>query len=403
MSTKRRIKGLKTKLTSLTVSFNLIKTFVNNYQEERDAFEIPATTSYAKFGKPKAFVSASVTGPSSHASTGQARKGVLLATAVVKLVDDNGTEHVARALLGSGSECCFITESLLQVIKSQRTKISVPISGIGQSSTYARYKIVASIQSRVCDYSTSAEFLVLPKVTIDLPSVQVDSSSWTIPPGVQLADPLFYELNPVDIIIGAAVFFELLKVSGHIQHGESRPTLVHSVLGWIVSGKTSHGTPKSPIIVNVATITDLHKLIEKFWSIEEDESTPNHSVGDNRSTAVRRFRMLQGRLFRNPGIAQQYRYFMDKYLALGHMKQVFDYQSPPSPCYHMPHHAVVREESTTTKLRVVFDASCKTPEGPSLNDALMVGPTVQQEIRSIIMRSRIRRTMVIADAKQMYR
>ncbi|XP_065081813.1 uncharacterized protein LOC135704278 [Ochlerotatus camptorhynchus] len=397
-----------------------------------------ATASSAKLEQPKASVSATVTAPSSHASTGQARKGVLLATAVVKLVDDNGTEHVARALLDSGSECCFITESLSQVIKSQRTKISVPISGIGQSSTYARYKIVASIQSRVCDYSTSAEFLVLPKVTIDLPSVQVDTSSWTIPPGVQLADPLFYELNPVDIIIGAEVFFELFKVSGRIQLGESLPTLVNSVLGWIVSGKTSHGTPRSPIIANVATITDLHKLIEKFWSIEEDESTPNHSVeeaaceehfrhtvkrnsegryivrlpvkenvieqlGDNRSTAVRRFRMLEGRLVRNPGIAQQYRDFMDEYLALGHMKQVFDYQSPPSPCYHMPHHAVVREESTTTKLRVVFDASCKTPEGPSLNDALMVGPTVQQEIRSIIMRSRIRRIMVIADAKQMYR
>lgn len=69
----------------------------------------------------------------------------------------------------------------------------------------------------------------------------------------------------------------------------------------------------------------------------------------------------------------------------------------------MPHHAVIREESTTTKLRVVFDASCKTSEGPSLNDALMVGPTVQQDIRSIIMRSRTHRVMIIADAKQMYR
>lgn len=69
----------------------------------------------------------------------------------------------------------------------------------------------------------------------------------------------------------------------------------------------------------------------------------------------------------------------------------------------MPHHAVVKNDSTTTKVRVVFDASCKSPQGPSLNDALMVGPTVQQDIRSIIMRSRSRRVMLIADAKQMYR
>ncbi|XP_065074720.1 uncharacterized protein LOC135698603 [Ochlerotatus camptorhynchus] len=228
------------------------------------------------------------------------------------------------------------------------------------------------------------------------------------------------------------VFFDLSKVSGSIQLGNSLPTRVSSILGWIVSGKASYGTPTTPVIA------ELHQWMEKCWAIEENDTSPCSSVeeaacegrfertvrrnsegryivrlpikddvikqiGDNRRTAVHLFRMLEGRLGRNSELAQQYRDFIDEYLALGHMKQVFDYQSPPSPCYHMPYHAVVREDSTTTKLRVVFDASCKTPEGPSFNDALMVGPTVQQEIRSIIMRSRIRRVMIIADAKQMYR
>lgn len=357
---------------------------------------------------------------------------------MVKLIGDDGTEHTARALLDSGSECCFITESLSQLIKATRTKISVPISGIGQSSTYARYKIVASIHSRISSFSTSTEFLVLPKVTINLPSASFDVSAWKIPSGVQLADPFFHEANPIDIIIGAEVFFDLFKVSGRIPLGESLPTLVNSVLGWIVSGKTSQDSQKPSVIANVAAVGDLHQLIERFWAIEEDDKAPTYSVeeaaceehfrqnvrrnsegryivrlplkhnviqqlGDNRRTAIRRLRMLEGRLGRNPQLAQLYTAFIDEYLALGHMKQVFDYQSPPSPCYHMPHHAVIREDSTTTKLRVVFDASCKTADGPSLNDALLVGPTVQQDIRSIIMRSRIRRVMIIADAKQMYR
>ncbi|XP_065092424.1 uncharacterized protein LOC135713262 [Ochlerotatus camptorhynchus] len=314
-------------------------------------------------------------------------------SAVVNMVDDNGTAHVARALLDSGSECCFITESFSQLVKAKRYKVSVPISGIGQSSTYARYKIVSTVRSRVCDYSTSVEFLVLPKVTIDLPTASFDASSWKIPLGVQLADPAFYNANPIDIIIGAEVFFDLFKFSGRIQLGNSLPTLVNSVLGWIVSGKASYGTPTTPVIANVATVAELHQWMEKFWAIEENDTSPCYSVeeaaceehfqrsvrhnsegryivrlpikddvikqiGDNRRTAVYRFRMLEGRLGRNSELAQPYRDFIDEYLALGHMKQVFDYQSPPSPCYHMPHHAVVREESTTTKLRVVFDASC---------------------------------------------
>ncbi|XP_062714102.1 uncharacterized protein LOC115267934 [Aedes albopictus] len=412
--------------------------FVTVNSRTPESSQSPSASHSAPREPPRTSASATVHGPSSHASAGPTRRSVLLATAVVKLVDENGIEHAARALLDSGSECCFITEPFSQLIKAQRTKISIPISGIGQSSTYARYKITATVRSRVCDFSTPAEFLVLPKVTIDLPSASFDASSWDIPPGVQLADPGFYEANPVDIIIGAEVFFELFNVPGRIQLGEALPTLINSVLGWIVSGKNSNGTPKSPVIANVATISELHDLIEKFWAIEEDNSTPNYSVeeaacedhfrhtvrrnsegryivrlpikddvikqlGDNRRTAVRRFRMLESRLCRTPELSQQYSAFMDEYLALGHMKQVYDHQSPPMLCYHMPHHAVVREDSTTTKVRVVFDASCKSPEGPSLNDALMVGPTVQQDIRSIILRSRIRRVMLIADAKQMYR
>ncbi|EJY57327.1 AAEL016988-PA [Aedes aegypti] len=183
---------------------------------------------------PKPSISATSIAPTSYATAGQTRS-VLLATAIVKLVDNCGNEHTARALLDSGSECCFITESLSQLVKAQRIKISVPISGIGQSTTYARYKIKASIRSRVTNFCTTAEFLVLPKVTIDLPSASFDVSNWKIPPEVQLADPFFHEPKPVDIIIGAEIFFDLFKVSGHIQLGESFPTITNSVFGWLVS------------------------------------------------------------------------------------------------------------------------------------------------------------------------
>ncbi|XP_065075285.1 uncharacterized protein LOC135699031 [Ochlerotatus camptorhynchus] len=387
---------------------------------------------------PTTSASATVVESISCASAGYKRKTILLATAVIILIDDEGVQHVARALLDSGSECCFITERFSQRIKAQRKKIYLPITGIGQASTQAKLKFTSTIRSRVGEYSTNVEFLVLPKVTVDLPATSVDTSTWDMPSSIQLADPSFDSTNPIDIIIGAEIFFDLFKVPGRIPVGDNLPVLVNSVFGWVVAGKSTISPSTALVVANVATVSDIHQLMEKFWTIEEDSTSTAYSVeetaceehfrrtirrnsegryivrlpvkddvikqlGDNRRTAVRRFRMLEGRLVRNADLAKQYRDFMDEYLTLGHMKQVFDYQAPPSPCYHMPHHAVVREESTTTKLRVVFDASCKTPEGPSLNDALMVGPTVQQDIRSIIMRSRIRRVMIIADAKQMYR
>ena len=66
-------------------------------------------------------------------------------------------------------------------------------------------------------------------------------------------------------------------------------------------------------------------------------------------------------------------------------------------------HAVRKEASTTTKLRVVFDASMKTSSGVSLNDVLMVGPTVHQLLVDVLLRFRTHRIAVVADISKMYR
>nr|XP_041630558.1 uncharacterized protein LOC121502008 [Drosophila kikkawai] len=65
---------------------------------------------------------------------------------------------------------------------------------------------------------------------------------------------------------------------------------------------------------------------------------------------------------------------MDEYEGLGHMKEVPPTRIPTDH-YFIPHHCVLKPESSTTKLRVVFDASCKTTSNKSLNDILYAGPT----------------------------
>ena len=63
-------------------------------------------------------------------------------------------------------------------------------------------------------------------------------------------------------------------------------------------------------------------------------------------------------------------------------------------------HAVWKEESTTTKLR---DASMKTSSGCSLNDTLMVGPTVHPPLVDVILRFHTHRIAMVADISKMYR
>ncbi|UYV80105.1 hypothetical protein LAZ67_18001717 [Cordylochernes scorpioides] len=71
--------------------------------------------------------------------------------------------------------------------------------------------------------------------------------------------------------------------------------------------------------------------------------------------------------------------------------------------YYLPHHPVIKEKGCTTKLRVVFDASAKTDSGLSLNDALIPGPNIQQDLFHIILRFRIHPVAINADIAKMYR
>jgi len=86
------------------------------------------------------------------------------------------------------------------------------------------------------------------------------------------------------------------------------------------------------------------------------------------------------------------------------MKRIDDRQAARSCSrYYIPHHAVLKNNSLTTKLRVVFDASCKTSTGVSLNECLLVGPTLQQDLFSILLRFRTFPYAITADITQMYR
>ncbi|GBN93891.1 hypothetical protein AVEN_235873-1 [Araneus ventricosus] len=75
-------------------------------------------------------------------------------------------------------------------------------------------------------------------------------------------------------------------------------------------------------------------------------------------------------------------------IELNHMRKILDSVDRKSSEYCIHHHAVFRPESTSTPLRLVFDASANSSNGVSLNSILLNGGTVQQELVSIISRFR---------------
>ncbi|XP_065082561.1 uncharacterized protein LOC135704951 [Ochlerotatus camptorhynchus] len=127
---------------------------------------------------------------------------------------------------------------------------------------------------------------------------------------------------------------------------------------------------------------------------------PHITLGESRAIAERRLRSLERRLERDEAVEVAYHEFMDEYLRLGHMRRLEDPVDDSLKHYYLPHHPVFKASSTTTKVRVVFDASCRTSSGNSLNDILLVGPVVQEDLQSIEMRFRTKPVGVLADVEK---
>ncbi|XP_062713178.1 uncharacterized protein LOC134290149 [Aedes albopictus] len=366
---------------------------------------------------------------------------VFLPTALVNIRSSRGRIVTARCLLDCASQRNFVSAGLCEKLQLPRTRLPQPItiSGIGNTTTRVEHEVCVSVSSRISSFSVKCSMLILPSITVKLPQFSVDTRQWSIPQHVDLADPTFAVTSNIDMILGAAHFFRVLRY-GRISLGNDLPLLQNTEFGWVVSGECmlenhDHEDPRDCQFSNPCTIDE---LVNRFWQLEEvqqskgwspferycEEHSVRHTVRnadgryvvklpkreellpqleDNWYNATRRFYSLERSLARDPEKHAMYQKFVHEYQALGHMRKIDPNERDSKPRYYLPHHAVIKMDSTTTKLRTVFDASCRSKSGLSLNDVLLAGPTVQDTLVTIVIRFRIFEFVVSADIEKMYR
>ncbi|XP_054746100.1 uncharacterized protein LOC129250502 [Anastrepha obliqua] len=368
---------------------------------------------------------------------------VLLASAIVLIKNRAGTFIPCRALLDSGSQLHFVTTRFANQLQLTRTKSLVAVSGIGDASfSTDGCSVNIVLKSRTSDFCTNITAVVVKTITDSQPVASVNIANWNIPSNIQLADPGFNVPQRIDLLIGAGLFYELLCV-GQIQLAPELPLLQKTRLGWVLSGGTQQAPKLSTFVASHSSTTDINiddrldDLVRQFWEIDhvvepisknskEELDCELHfkqnfirlasgaysvrlptklnldSLGESYSQARRRFQNLERKLVRNPELKAKYCAFMKEYRDLNHMSLVPN--SAIHECkYFLPHHCVIKDESTTTKLRVVFDGSAATTSGLSLNDLLMTGPTIQPKLFNILIRFRTFPIALTGDICKMYR
>ncbi|XP_037928917.1 uncharacterized protein LOC119663378, partial [Teleopsis dalmanni] len=336
---------------------------------------------------------------------------IILATALVLVKDSSGSYQVGRALLDSCSQVNFITEEFSKKLSLAKHKHRLHVSSIGSSLTNIKYQTFTSIKSRHSNFELALNFGITNHIAYQ-PSSEIDISSWKVPPNTPLADEQFFKSKRVDLLLGAE--------------------------RWIVSGKYKGQPFASPAAKCLLSVEDtVSDQLEMMWKIEEVQSaskswSPAHvaceslyretvhqnamgrivvrlpfkdspdCLGLTHNIALRRFYSVERRLSSNRALKQDYQEFMKQYRELGHMTRV-ETPKPNEPHYYIPHHCVLKPSSTSTKLRVVFDASCPTTSQRSLNDILLVGPTIQSELYLLLLQFRLHRYALTADIVKMYR
>ncbi|XP_026462759.1 uncharacterized protein LOC113365404 [Ctenocephalides felis] len=362
---------------------------------------------------------------------------VLLATAIINIENTRGELCEARALLDSGSQTNLVTKDLAERLQLPQFNSRNTLSVLQGKSLGVSKSTKIKINSINSSYSRSINCIVIDKITTNLPAQKVDASDWKIPNNIKLADPSFSNPGPVDVLIGAELFFEIIQ-QGSIKLGYKLPMLKNSKLGWMLSGPYKEPSMQ-PSYVGFISNDQLNCEITKFWQIEEIDSSPpmqgsdkicedhflktvhrhengryevslpfienrKSELGESFHLAKSRLLNLERRFKSDKNLLNKYAEFMEEYIRLGHAQEttVIQHSTQENPVYYLPHHPVIKEYGTT-KLRVVFDASAKTSNNISLNDILHTGPKLQQELISILIRFRCWKYVFITDITKMYR
>ncbi|GFX82743.1 uncharacterized protein TNCV_1194181 [Trichonephila clavipes] len=338
-----------------------------------------------------------------------------------------------RALLDSGSETCLISNECANKLRLKTERINTLISCLNDASMVVNGCVKVAISNQNKSFERELDMLVVKKITDFIPQKALEINS-DFSNFVELADSNFNVPGKIDLLLGANIFYELLKPE-RIKIKDSQLLLVNSVFGYIVTGNLD-SINETKVHCGLIRDEDLNKNLEKFWKLEEIEepivknkerliceehyanthfrtnegkyvvSMPLKKepscLGNSKDIALKRLGSLWNRLARDKNYLNLYREFLRDYERLGHMKEVTN-ETEPKITYYATHHGIYRPEKSTTKLRVVFNCSSLTDNGISLNDIQYNGGVIQEDLYAQMLRFRTYTYAFTADIKMMYR
>ena len=334
---------------------------------------------------------------------------VYLMTAVAEIKGSRRAK--VRVFLDQGAQSSFVSTELLEAIKPPcigTKKLMVqPFGSQPMSMTAKVYRLEINGSTTV-----SIEAMEKPDLELAMTRPSTGCRQRWAKRGIELSDqPLEGVPDAIHILIGADYADEIL-IEKH-QHGGE--TAWRSKLGWIMSGPG-----KDAKMVNGTQVGSVQTDLEFLWRLEEPSESAcslpafplrkkgsTYEVGllwkgderpeDNRTQAMAAANSLVRKLELSGKRPQHDDVLIKEYCELEAIERE---SAPETEGYYLPHHAVVRENAETAKVRVVFNASAAKRGEKSLNNLLNAVPSLLPDLTGLLLRFRELSVGVQADIRK---
>ncbi|GFW47383.1 DUF1758 domain-containing protein [Trichonephila clavipes] len=241
----------------------------------------------------------------------------------------------------------------------------------------------------------------------------------------------------ISLLIGSDLYWSLTH---RIKRLDSSLVAVETRLGWSLQGKCDEWSDCTSVHLVHSEEESISTELRRFWEIESlgildkgsvtlgngDEeilSEFNKSVNfvdgryrvnlpwkpgmrealqNNKTVARKRSEGLVRRFKCDHEFFCEYKDVIDDYVREGIVERTSCNSLLDSQGFYLPHHAVIRSDKTTSRIRIVFDGSAHENGQSSLNQSLYTGPNLHPNILELLLCFRKSPVAFTADVKSAF-
>ncbi|UYV79074.1 hypothetical protein LAZ67_17001028 [Cordylochernes scorpioides] len=346
---------------------------------------------------------------------------ILLMTSVAKLKGAKETKEV-KVLFDTGSHYSYIKRSIVEKLglnKIGEISLEKSLFGGGNMKEALHGKYVLKLGSLTNKIDVDIVALDQPEICARIPPIPRGRLLYKLKRKKIYIHPSNFRNEEIDILIGSDYFGQLL--TGKVVHLGEDLTAVETKLGWTLMGQSPvvGKEDKVQIALNMLVarnnLKDLWELdilgirdpIEVVSKKKRETELKEHFIKnikrdeDQRYSVALPWKCERNNIPSNLEIAQRRLEACTKWEREGLIERIEE-NRPQKKGHYLPHRPVFKAESRTTPLRPVFDASCRSYNGLSLNDYLEKGPNLLEKIPEILIRFREKGIGVLADIRKAF-